>query len=293
LLTALQHAYETTDAQSTRYALGCIQLRGASGSLATTDGRQMLMQNGFTFGFEDEVLIRPTSVFGASPLSTTSPVFVGRGEKHFAVRTGPWTFYVPIDTEGRFPRVDDVIPRVANTQATVELHPADAAFLVENLPRLFEAFQQSPASQPAGRILGVEETLRGEFVPGMPDLLGRVDLIVEAADHLKIADWKTSRSRWSESQVEDAAEQLLCYAALAGDFAPGKPIRLEFAVLTKTKEVHIDLHQRHVEPRHIKRQRQIVRRVWQAIEAEHFYPAPSAMNCASCPYRRPCQAWSG
>jgi putative RecB family exonuclease len=159
--------------------------------------------------------------------------------------------------------------------------------------RMFEAFLASDAAQPGGRILGVEETLRGEFVPGMPDLLGRVDLIVEAEDALVICDWKTSRSKWSASQVEDATEQLLCYAALAGDFAPGKPIQLEFSILTKTKEIQIERHQQRVEPRHVERQRQIAHRAWQAIEAEHFYPAPSPMNCSSCPYRRPCQAWCG
>ena len=73
----------------------------------------MLMQHGFAFGFDDDVLARPTSVFGASQLGTTDPVFVGRVEKHIAVRTGPWTFWLPIDKEGRFPRVDDIVPRVA------------------------------------------------------------------------------------------------------------------------------------------------------------------------------------
>jgi CRISPR/Cas system-associated exonuclease Cas4 (RecB family) len=157
--------------------------------------------------------------------------------------------------------------------------------------RMFTAFLASDAAQPGGKILGVEETLRGEFIPGMPDLLGRVDLIVEAEDALVIADWKTSRSRWSAAQVEDATEQLLCYAALATDFAPGKPIRLEFSVLTKTKDVQVERHQALADPRSIARTRRIMDRVWQAIEGEHFYPAPSPMNCGSCPFRKPCRQW--
>jgi CRISPR/Cas system-associated exonuclease Cas4 (RecB family) len=159
--------------------------------------------------------------------------------------------------------------------------------------RMFEAFLQSPAAQPGGRILAVEETLRGEFVAGMPDLLGRVDLIVEAEDALVIADWKSSRSKWSAAQVEDATEQLLCYAALASDFAPGKPIRLEFSVLTKTKEVHVERHQAVADSRSVDRTRRIVDRVWRAIEDEHFYPAPSPLNCGSCPFRKPCRKWPG
>lgn len=159
--------------------------------------------------------------------------------------------------------------------------------------RMFEAFLASPAAQPGGEILAVEETLRGEFVPGMPELLGRVDLMVDADDAFVIADWKTSRSRWSESQVEDATEQLLCYAALASDFAPNRPIRLEFSVLTKTKDVQVEQHQAMADPRSIDRARRVAQRVWQAIEGGHFYPAPSPMNCGSCPFRAPCREWPG
>jgi len=34
-----------------------------------------------------------------------------------------------------------------------------------------------------------------------------------------------------------------------------------------------------------------VEHVWRAIEAGHFYPAPSAMNCPACPFRDACRAW--
>ena len=49
-------------------------------------------------------------------------------------------------------------------------------------------------------------------------------------------------ARWSEFQVEDAAEQLLLYAELARDFASGKAIRVELVILTETKETTIDRH---------------------------------------------------
>jgi putative RecB family exonuclease len=159
--------------------------------------------------------------------------------------------------------------------------------------RMLEAFVASSLAKPTGRILAVEETLRGLVIPGLPDLLGRVDLIIETDAELVIADWKTSRSRWSAEQVEDAAEQLLLYAELAQDFAPGKRVRLEFVVLTKTKEVAVDQHLSAVDPLRVKRTKQVVERVWRAIEAGHFYPAPSPMNCAGCPYRQPCRAWCG
>ncbi len=165
--------------------------------------------------------------------------------------------------------------------------------LDETAKRMLAAFAVSSLAKPTGRILAVEETLRGLVIPGLPDLLGRLDLIIETDAELVISDWKTSRSRWTAEQAEDATEQLLLYAELALDFAPGKRVRLEFVVLTKTKEVAVDQFLSAVDPLRVKRTKQVVERVWRAIEAGHFYPAPSPMNCAGCPYRQPCRAWCG
>lgn len=159
--------------------------------------------------------------------------------------------------------------------------------------KLLQTFAESEVAKPKGHILAVEETLRGQIVAGLPDLLGRVDLIVEEPEALVISDWKTSRSRYSQDQVEDGAEQLLLYSELAKDFAPCKRIRLEFAVLTKTKETSIDLHAAAADPLRVARIKRIVERVWRSIEAEHFYPAPSQMNCPGCPYRDACRSWPG
>ncbi|HWA98969.1 MAG TPA: PD-(D/E)XK nuclease family protein [Pirellulales bacterium] len=71
--------------------------------------------------------------------------------------------------------------------------------------RMLAAFQASTFAQPAGLVLGVEEELRGSVAPGCPDLLGRLDLIVESADAVTITDLKTARSRWSQEQVDESA----------------------------------------------------------------------------------------
>lgn len=168
---------------------------------------------------------------------------------------------------------------------------------IDSLGRLAErtlaAFQQSDVARPRGRLLAVEEELRGPIVPGCPDLLGRVDLIVDAGAELVVADWKTARSRWGQDQAEDASEQLLLYAELAKDLAPGKPIRLEFVVMTKTKDVVIDRHALPFDPAKVARVKRGMANVWRAIKAGHLYPAPSAMNCPGCAYRDACRAWSG
>ena len=159
--------------------------------------------------------------------------------------------------------------------------------------RILSAFQQSDVAQPAGQILAVEEELRGPVVPGCPDILGRVDLIVDTGSELVVSDWKTARSRWSHEQAEDAAEQLILYAELAKDFAPGKPLKLEFVILTKAKEPVVDRHLMPVDPAQVTRTKRVVENVWRAIKSQCFYPAPSPMSCPSCPYRAECRAWSG
>ena len=74
------------------------------------------------------------------------------------------------------------------------------------------AFESSDLSVPEGRILAVEEELRGNLIPGLPDILARIDLIVETPRELVIADLKTSRTRWHAENVEEASPQLLLRA---------------------------------------------------------------------------------
>lgn len=159
--------------------------------------------------------------------------------------------------------------------------------------RMLAAFAQSDLAKPAGRILAIEESLRGELVPGLPELLGKVDLIVETSTGLLVSDWKTSRAKYTQDQVDESAAQLLLYGELARDFAPGKQLRLQFGVLTKTKDVSVDVHSFPFEQSTLDRTKRVVERVWQAVQAEHFFPAPSQMNCPGCPYRDPCRKWPG
>lgn len=159
--------------------------------------------------------------------------------------------------------------------------------------RMLKAFLTSPAASVQGRVLGVEEEIRGTLVEGMPDLYGRVDLLTEDSESLQVTDIKTSRGRWSPEQVEDSSEQLLLYAKLASEISPGKDILIRFLVLTKTKEPAIEEHVAEVSPRAISRTIRAANEVWRALQAGVFYPAPSVMACSSCGYRQACRAWPG
>jgi hypothetical protein len=109
LLQALLDAADTTDPDSIRYALGWIQAR-PDGSMAATDGRQLLVQSGFTFPWTEDVLIPRLKVFGSPELPQDQPVLVGKTGDWVALRVGPWTFYLAINKDGRFPDVCRHIP---------------------------------------------------------------------------------------------------------------------------------------------------------------------------------------
>jgi hypothetical protein len=159
--------------------------------------------------------------------------------------------------------------------------------------RVLVAFQYSSLAQPAGRLIGIEEELRGSLAPDCPDLLARVDLIQDAETELIVTDFKTSRTAWGQGKAEASAEQLLLYHELVKPLAAGRVVRLNFAVITKGKVPTIELHDVMVSRQRAERTKRIVESVWKGIAAGLFYPAPSAITCPTCPFQEPCRAWSG
>ena len=159
--------------------------------------------------------------------------------------------------------------------------------------RMLGKFLESDLAKPEGRILGVEEELRGQLSAELPDLLGRIDLLLETDDAVIVQDFKTSRSAWTDQQAEDQSEQLLLYADLARRLVPGKQLRLQFAVITKAKMPKVQLLETEFDENRLNRTKRVFESVWSAIQTGHFYPAPSPMQCPGCGYRKQCSAWSG
>lgn len=184
--------------------------------------------------------------------------------------------------------------RCKNEEATINFGKGeDVSAIGELADRVLATFRNSELAKPAGTILGVEEELREAVVPETPDILARIDLLVESDDALTVIDFKTARSRWSDGQAQDQGEQLLLYSELARQIAPGKELRLEFHVLSKTKKPVAERHPVYVDVQRIDRTKSVVQRVWRAIESGHFFPSPNPIACGSCPYREPCRRWSG
>ncbi len=113
-----------------------MQLVIQSGGAVATDGRQMLLQDGFEFPWDDDVLIPRTKVFGSDELPQDKPVAIGKTDDWVAVRVGAWTIWMKIEKKKRFPVVDQHVPRAKDAASGCRLSAADAEFLAQNLPKL-------------------------------------------------------------------------------------------------------------------------------------------------------------
>lgn len=136
LLEALAEAAHTTPRDNVRYTLTRVLLRGKAGQVVSTDCKQLLVQSGFPFPWSDDVLVPRVPAFGLKELAGEQAVVLGRTRDHVAVQAGGWTFLLLIDTTGRYPNVDQVIPRPGLPGTCLRVHPADAAFLLQTFPRL-------------------------------------------------------------------------------------------------------------------------------------------------------------
>lgn len=187
----------------------------------------------------------------------------------------------------------------AKQNAPVRFGQGETAESLRDLAgRMLEVFWASSLSKldSSTELLAVEEEFRGPVIPGCPDILGRVDLILADAERLRIIDFKTSRSAWGDAKVQEALPQQLLYVELLRPLARSlgiDQIEMEWVVLTKTRNPRIDRQTASATPERVAHTRAIVRHVWRAIQAKHFYPCPSTMNCPGCPFQAACRVWEG
>ena len=133
---AMADACDTTESDSTRYALNCVRLRGSDGQIAATDGQQALIQSGFQFPWTDEVLVPASAVFGAKSIRESRDVTIGRSTNWMFVRAGEWTIALKIEKDRRFPAIDAQVPDIGAAATTMVLAEDDADFLVRAANRL-------------------------------------------------------------------------------------------------------------------------------------------------------------
>ncbi len=135
-LAATVDACATTDAESQRYALSCVRLRGADGQIAATDGQQALVQTGFAFPWTDDVLVPATGAFVAKAIRAAVHVSLGRSTDWLFIRADEWTVALQIEKDRRFPAIEAHIPEISSASTTMVLAETDATFLDQAAQRL-------------------------------------------------------------------------------------------------------------------------------------------------------------
>lgn len=136
ILKALDDAVQTVARETARYTLQKIQLRGSSGEIIATDGKQLLVQGGFALPWKEDALVPATSVFACKELSQEKTIHLGKTDTHVCIRIGSWAFFLSINKDGRFPDAKSVIPRGSAGVTVCQLAPEDGEFLLRALPRL-------------------------------------------------------------------------------------------------------------------------------------------------------------
>jgi hypothetical protein len=136
LWQALAAAMETTEPTPIRLATDCVQVRGNGGQIIATDGRQLLVQAGFSLPWEDDLLVPRTGLFTCRDLPSDGPLHIGRSENWLTLQTGPWTLHLAIDKERRYPSTENHIQSAETAITHLQLAQADAEFLSDALDRL-------------------------------------------------------------------------------------------------------------------------------------------------------------
>ena len=198
---------------------------------------------------------------------------------------------------GTMPPIPDLVAIVEKSlteqETDVPVQYADEggkSAMIELAGRMLAAW--TTWKRPEARILAVEHQFELSLAPGLPSLVGRIDLVEEHADHILLVDVKTAKSRWSAQQVEEHASQLVLYREAVKTMAAelGKPVKLAFEVITKTKVPTVERYIIDREGEDIDRQVRIAQEVVKAVQAGIFIPQPG-WACASCPWAGPCRDW--
>ena len=197
LLSALDAAMKIAPANATRFAIDCVQLRPSEGRIAATDARQLLTQSGFTFPWTADVLIRRSPVFRCRELTSDQPIETGVTANHFVVRTGPWTIWLALEKQGRFPDFKDVIPAAGSAKTRLRIAEDDAVYLLNVIPRL-------PLEEPDNPRLSV-------------DLNGSVALLARGAEPSSVTQVTLSNSQRVGDEVRlDTDREFLIHAVQLG-----------------------------------------------------------------------------
>src|SRR5262249_8924223 len=131
-MQALSEAAKTTAGEHARPALRCVLLKG-NGEMVATDGRQLLVQGGFEFPWDGEVLVPALPAFATKELALEKPL-LGKSGPAVLLSCGPWLLAMEEQEARHFPDVSRIV--AGDWDSRIVLHPTDIATLRQRLPDL-------------------------------------------------------------------------------------------------------------------------------------------------------------
>lgn len=153
------------------------------------------------------------------------------------------------------------------------------------------AYLRQPPPSP---ILAVEETLTTPLVNSRGEVLAKplvtvLDLVTRDEDRLKVIDLKTSSRAYSDMDTQLSLQATAYIFAAQQHFQ--ESATFEYQVLLKTRQPRVQKLATARMPPDFDRLGDLVEAIDRAVALGIHYPVESPMNCAGCPYRKPCRDW--
>jgi hypothetical protein len=135
-VVAMDEAARTACRDVNRGSLSKVLLRGRDGAVIGSDGRQLLVQRGFTLPWKENLLLPALPVYGCRELPRNEPAHLSREKDRATLSVGPWTLDLKVEPGDRFPDVDRVIPSRAAACTRVRFDARDVEGLLRCLPKM-------------------------------------------------------------------------------------------------------------------------------------------------------------
>src|SRR5208337_3067476 len=146
------------------------QLRGAAGQIVASDGTQLLVQSGFAFPWEEDLLVSRL-LLDACPLPQDVAVQIGCSAEWVSLDLFPWSVHLRVSPPRPFPRLTDVLSTEAS-RTIWQLSESQARTLESSLRAL-------PGSQTAWMPLHLDVGASVRLHAGIPGVDVPRTIVVE------------------------------------------------------------------------------------------------------------------
>ncbi len=169
---ALEEAAATASNKITGRPLHRVLLRGKTGEVIATDGRQLLVQGGFKFPWDGDLLVPSIGVWGLRELPDR-PVSIACSKEYVFVHAGMLSVALRAETSKSYPNFEAVIPPARSITTHLRFSPADLELLKKQLPRMPGANEKpAPVMLNIGKTAAVRAKADGKETESTQELPG-------------------------------------------------------------------------------------------------------------------------